>query len=443
MKNSKTSSIWGGRFAAGPDAVMDAINVSIDVDKRLYKHDLMGSRAHCRMLAAQGIISEADADAILKGLDTIEAEMNAGTFEFSRAHEDIHMNIEARLAAIIGPAAGRLHTARSRNDQVATAFRLWTRDAIDALTAKIDALTNVLESTAKKHAGTIMPGFTHLQVAQPVTLAQHLDAYVQMLTRDKARFLDARTRVNESPLGAAALAGTSYPIDRAMTAKDMGFDRPMPNTMDAVSSRDFAIEVLSACATCGMHLSRLAEEIILWTTPQFGFIRLSDGYSTGSSIMPQKRNPDAAELVRAKTGRLNGNLLGLLTVMKGLPLAYNKDMQEDKPYVFDSVDTLALCLEAAAGMVAGMTVNEQVMRNAAESGYATATELADWLVQTHGVPFRDAHHIVGAIVKMAESKGVRLDELSLADLQSIDPRISADAQKVLTAEAVITRRTKR
>lgn len=443
MKNEKTSSIWGGRFSTGPDAVMDAINVSIDVDKRLYKHDLMGSRAHCRMLAAQNIIPKADADAILKGLDTIETEMDAGTFEFSRAHEDIHMNIEARLAALIGPAAGRLHTARSRNDQVATAFRLWTRDAIDALTAKIDALTGVLESTAKKHAGTIMPGFTHLQVAQPITLAQHLDAYVQMLARDKARFIDARVRVNESPLGAAALAGTSYPIDRAMTAKDMGFDRPMPNTMDAVSSRDFAIEVLSACATCGIHLSRLAEEIVLWTTPQFGFIRLSDGYSTGSSIMPQKRNPDAAELVRAKTGRLNGNLIGLLTVMKGLPLAYNKDMQEDKPYVFDSVDTLALCLEAAAGMIAGMTVNEKVMRAAAESGYATATELADWLVQTHGVPFRDAHHIVGATVKLAESKGIRLDELSLADLQSIDPRISADAQKVLTAEAVITRRTKR
>jgi argininosuccinate lyase len=438
--NKKTNSMWGGRFESAPDAIMDAINVSIDVDKRMYAQDIAGSRAHCRMLATQGIIPAADAQAILKGLDQIEAEMDAGTFVFSRAHEDIHMNIEARLTEIIGPAAGRLHTARSRNDQVATTFRLWVRDAIDDLTARIEKLEGVLSAQSTTHKHTIMPGFTHLQVAQPVTFGLHLDAYVQMLTRDKARLADARARANESPLGAAALAGTSYPIDRAATAQAMGFARPMPNTMDAVGARDFAIEVLSACAICGMHLSRLAEELVLWTTPQFNFVRLSDGYSTGSSIMPQKRNPDAAELVRAKTGRLNGNLQGLLTVMKGLPLTYNKDMQEDKPYVFDSVDTLALCLEATAGMIAGMTVNVDTMQNAAESGYATATELADWLVQTLGVPFRDAHHIVGRTVKLAESKGVRLDGLTLDELQTIDARITDDARKVLSASVALKRR---
>ena len=440
MSDKKTSSIWGGRFAVGPDAVMDAINVSIDTDKRLYKQDLASSRAHCTMLAAQGIITSADADAILKGLTTIEAEMDQGTFNFSRAHEDIHMNIEARLTELIGATAGRLHTARSRNDQVATSFRLWVRDAVDDLSARMDALIAALNKVATAHKTTIMPGFTHLQVAQPVTLGLHLDAYVQMITRDKARMADARTRVNESPLGAAALAGTSYPIDRAMTSKAMGFTNPMPNTMDAVSSRDFAIEVLSASAICGMHLSRLAEEIVLWSTPQFGFIRLSDGFSTGSSIMPQKRNPDAAELVRAKTGRLNGNLQGLLTVMKGLPLAYNKDMQEDKAYLFESVDTLALCLEATKGMIESMEVMTEVMNAAAEDGYATATELADWLVQTLGTPFRDAHHIVGRTVKLAETKGIRLDELALADLQAIDPRITEDARKVLSAEMALKRR---
>ncbi len=436
----KTSAIWGGRFEAGPDAVMDAINVSIDVDKRMYKQDIAGSRAHCKMLKAKNIIPAADADAILKGLDQVEAEIDAGTFEFKRAYEDIHMNVEARLTEIIGPVAGRLHTARSRNDQVATDFRLWTRDAVDGLIRQIDSCVTALNTQAGKNKTTIMPGFTHLQVAQPVTLALHLDAYVQMLLRDRARFEDARKRVNESPLGAAALAGTSYPIDRNMTAKDMGFDRPLSNTMDAVASRDFALEVMAAIAICGTHLSRLAEEIVLWSTPQFGFIRLSDGFSSGSSIMPQKRNPDAAELVRAKTGRMNGNLIALLTVMKGLPLAYNKDMQEDKAAMFESVDALSLSLAATAGMIEGMTVNAHVMAAAAEGGYATATELADWMVQTLGVPFRDAHHATGAAVKMAENKGVRLDQLTLADLQSIDPRITEDARAVLSAPAALKRR---
>lgn len=436
----KTSAIWGGRFEAGPDAVMDAINVSIDVDKRMYKQDIAGSRAHCKMLKAKNIIPAADADAILKGLDQVKAEIDAGTFEFKRAYEDIHMNVEARLTEIIGPVAGRLHTARSRNDQVATDFRLWTRDAVDGLIRQIDACVTALNTQAGKNKTTIMPGFTHLQVAQPVTLALHLDAYVQMLLRDRARFEDARKRVNESPLGAAALAGTSYPIDRNMTAKDMGFDRPLSNTIDAVASRDFALEVMAAIAICGTHLSRLAEEIVLWSTPQFGFIRLSDGFSSGSSIMPQKRNPDAAELVRAKTGRMNGNLIALLTVMKGLPLAYNKDMQEDKAAMFESVDALSLSLAATAGMIEGMTVNADVMAAAAEGGYATATELADWMVQTLGVPFRDAHHATGAAVKMAENKGVRLDQLTLTDLQSIDPRITEDARAVLSAPAALKRR---
>lgn len=436
----KTSAIWGGRFEAGPDAVMDAINVSIDVDKRMYKQDIAGSRAHCKMLKAQNIIPAGDADAIMEGLDQIEKEIDAGAFEFKRAYEDIHMNVEARLTEIIGPVAGRLHTARSRNDQVATDFRLWTRDAVDGLIRQIDACVSALQAQAAKNKTTVMPGFTHLQVAQPVTLALHLDAYVQMLLRDRARFEDARKRVNESPLGAAALAGTSYPIDRNMTAKDMGFDRPLSNTMDAVASRDFALEVMAAIAICGTHLSRLAEEIVLWSTPQFGFIRLSDGFSSGSSIMPQKRNPDAAELVRAKTGRMNGNLIALLTVMKGLPLAYNKDMQEDKAAMFESVDALSLSLAATAGMIEGMTVNADVMAAAAEGGYATATELADWMVQTLGVPFRDAHHATGAAVKMAENKGVRLDQLTLTDLQSIDPRITEDARAVLSAPAALKRR---
>ncbi len=436
----KTSAIWGGRFESGPDAVMDAINVSIDTDKRMYRQDIAGSRAHCRMLGKQGIIPQGDADAILNGLDQIEAEMDAGTFEFKRAYEDIHMNVEARLTEIIGPVAGRLHTARSRNDQVATGFRLWVRDAVDGLIGQIDTAIAALQGQADKNKTTIMPGFTHLQVAQPVTLALHLDAYVQMLSRDRARFVDARKRVNESPLGSAALAGTSYPIDRAMTAKDMGFDRPLSNTMDGVSSRDFALEVMAAISICGTHLSRLAEEIVLWSTPQFGFIRISDGFSSGSSIMPQKRNPDAAELVRAKTGRMNGNLIALLTVMKGLPLAYNKDMQEDKAAMFESVDALSLCLAATASMIEGMTVNADVMADAAEGGYATATELADWMVQTLGVPFRDAHHATGAAVKMAENKGVRLDQLTLADLQTIDPRITEDARSVLSAPAALKRR---
>lgn len=436
----QASKIWGGRFNAAPDAVMDAINVSIDTDKRLYAQDIAGSKAHAKMLGAQGIIPKSDVAAILKGLDQVKKEIDAGKFVFKREFEDIHMNIESRLKDIIGEPAGRLHTARSRNDQVATTFRLWLRDACDTLDEALKHTIQVLAKASKSNAKTIMPGFTHLQVAQPVTLGLHLDAYVQMLTRDSERLQAMRSGMNENPLGAAALAGTSYPIDRAATARDLGFDRPMPNTIDAVSARDFVLEFLSVCAICGTHLSRLAEEIVLWSTPQFGFIRLSDGFSTGSSIMPQKRNPDAAELVRAKTGRLNGNLINLLTVMKGLPLAYNKDMQEDKAAVFDSFDTIILCLQATSGMIDGMKVNKDVMRKAAESGYATATELADWLVQTLGVAFRDAHHIVGSTVKLAEKKGVQLDELSLKDLKSIDKRITEDARKVLSAEAALKRR---
>lgn len=434
------SKIWGGRFNAAPDAVMDAINVSIDTDKRLYAHDIAGSKAHAKMLGAQGIIPKSDVAAILKGLDQIKKEIDAGKFVFKREFEDIHMNIESRLKDLIGAPAGRLHTARSRNDQVATTFRLWLRDACDTLDDALTHTMGVLNKAAKINAKVIMPGFTHLQVAQPVTLGLHLNAYVQMLTRDQERLQAMRSGMNESPLGAAALAGTSYPIDRAATARDLGFDRPMPNTIDAVSARDFVLEFLSVCAICGQHLSRLAEEIVLWSTPQFGFIRLSDGFSTGSSIMPQKRNPDAAELVRAKTGRLNGNLINMLTVMKGLPLAYNKDMQEDKAAVFDSYDTIILCLQATSGMIDGMKVNKDVMRKAAESGYATATELADWLVQTLGVPFRDAHHIVGSTVKLAEKQGIRLDELSLKDLKSIDKRITEDARQVLSAQAALKRR---
>lgn len=436
----KTSAIWGGRFDGGPSAIMDAINVSIDTDKRLYKHDLMGSRAHCRMLAKQGIIPQADADAILSGLDKIEAEMEAGTFPFRREYEDIHMNIEARLAELIGPIAGRLHTARSRNDQVATSFRLWMADHTQDLISGIQELISTLDSKAAAHQTTIMPGFTHLQVAQPVTLGLHLKAYVSMLSRDAARLKDAHGRILESPLGAAALAGTSYPIDRDTTAKELGFNKVISNTMDAVGSRDFVLEFLSTCAICGSTLSRLAEELVLWSSPQFGFIRLADHVTSGSSIMPQKRNPDAAELVRAKAGRLNGELINMLTVMKGLPMTYNKDMQEDKQAVFNTYDTLTLCLNATREQIATMTVKEDVMRASAETGYATATELADWLVQTHGLPFREAHHVVGSIVKMAEGKGVRLDQLSLDDLQSIDSRITAEAQKTLSVEEALKRR---
>ncbi|MQX36606.1 argininosuccinate lyase [Roseospira navarrensis] len=419
------SSMWGGRFSGGPAAIMEQINASIDFDRRLYRQDIAGSKAHCRMLIETGIIDRADGEAILNGLDQVLQEIVEGRFVFKTALEDIHMNVESRLREIIGPAAGRLHTARSRNDQVATDFRLWTRDAIDDLDRAAAALQQALIAQAEAHADAVMPGFTHLQSAQPVTFGHHMLAYVEMLGRDRGRLRDARARLNECPLGSAALAGTGFPIDRAMTAAALGFDRPTANSLDAVSDRDFAIELLAAASLCVMHLSRLAEEMVIWTSAQFGFVRLSDGFSTGSSIMPQKRNPDAAELIRAKTGRVYGNLTGLLTVMKGLPLAYSKDMQEDKEPVFETVDTLMLCLAAMTGMVSEMTVNRDRLAAAAGAGFSTATDIADWLVRALGMPFRDAHHVTGAIVRLAEDRGVGLEDLSLADLQSVEPRITA------------------
>ncbi len=411
---------------------MEQINASIDVDRRLWKQDIAGSKAHAEMLAAQGILSKDDATAILNGLEKIAGEIESGDFEFKRELEDIHMNIEARLRELIGDAAGRLHTARSRNDQVATDFRLWTREAVDILTEKIEVLQDTLDTLSQRHEKDVMPGFTHLQVAQPVTLGLHLDAYLNMLNRDKLRFIDCRNRLNKSPLGAAALAGTPFPIDREMTSETLGFDRPVNNVMDAVSARDFANEFLFCCAQTGLHLSRLAEEIVLWSTPQFGFVRLSDQWSTGSSIMPQKKNPDAAELVRGKTGRLTGNLVTLMTVMKALPLTYNKDLQEDKEPVFDSFDTLMLCLEAMTGMLETAAWNLERMRSAAEDGYATATALADWLVMNLNLPFRDAHHVTGRIVKMAEEKGAKLSELALEDMQAVEAGIRKDIFSVLS-----------
>ncbi len=432
-KNKKQTSntMWGGRFEDKPDALLDQINASISIDQRLWRQDIAGSIAHCEMLEKQDIIPKSDAQKILKGLAQIEKEIESGAFVFKTELEDIHMNIESRLKEIIGDAAGKLHTARSRNDQVATDFRLWVRDAIDDLSLYITDLTDTLNDLAKKHKKDAMPGFTHLQAAQPITLAMHLEAYVQMLERDLSRFADCRKRLNECPLGSAALAGTPYPIDRKMTAKALGFDRPTASTMDGVSSRDFATEFLFACAQCGLNLSRLAEEIVLWSTPQFGFIRLSDTWSTGSSIMPQKKNPDAAELIRAKTGRLGGNLHNLMTVLKGLPLAYNKDLQEDKAPVFDSFDTLALCLQAMRGMLETAVFDTARMLEAAEDGYTTATRLADWLVMELGIAFRDAHHITGTIVKMAEKKGCKLHELSLSEMQSVEKRISQEIYGVL------------
>ena len=426
--------MWGGRFETSPDLIMQQINASIGVDKRMWKQDIEGSKAHCKMLAKQSIISEGDREAILGGLEQIENEIESGTFQFKVELEDIHMNIESRLKEIVGEAAGRLHTARSRNDQVATDFRLWVRDAINILVTKIENLQETLEKLTKDHENSIMPGFTHLQAAQPITLGRHLDAYHQMLGRDKSRFEDCAVRVNECPLGAAALAGTPFPIDREFTAEQLGFERPMPNTLDAVSARDFANEFLFCAAQCGLHLSRLAEEIIVWATPQFGFIKLSDQWSTGSSIMPQKKNPDAAELIRGKTGRLNGNLIQMLTVMKALPLAYNKDMQEDKESTFDSFDTLILGLEAMNGMLATATFNTGVMLEAAEDGFTTATALADWLVMHLNMPFRDAHHVTGRIVKMAEDKGCKLHELELSDMQQAEPKITDAIYKVLRVQ---------
>ncbi|HEX2114111.1 MAG TPA: argininosuccinate lyase [Alphaproteobacteria bacterium] len=440
-KSKPANALWGGRYAAGPAAVMSEINASIDVDKRLYAEDIAGSKAHAAMLVQQRIIDAEDGKAIQDGLDRILAEIEAGEFVFRTEHEDIHMNVEARLAELIGPAAGRLHTARSRNDQVATDFRLWVRNTIDALDAQMKEVQRALIDKADAHAATIMPGFTHLQPAQPVTFGHHLLAYVEMVGRDRGRLADCRARLNESPLGSAALAGTSFPIDREATARALGFGRPTANSLDGVSDRDFALEFLSALSTAGMHLSRLAEELVLWTTPQFGFVRLSDSFSTGSSIMPQKRNPDAAELVRAKTGALTGALVGLTMVMKGLPLTYAKDMQEDKAKVFEAADAVTLALAATAGMIDDLTVNADAMRHAAGAGYATATDLADWLVRKLGLPFREAHHVTGRIVRVAEEQGVALEELPLAEMQRIEKRISREVFDVLGVDNSVASRT--
>ena len=427
--------MWGGRFSGKPADLMQAINVSIAFDRRLATQDLAGSRAHAAMLRKAGVISSQDETAIQGGLETIAAEITAGTFPFRDAFEDIHMNVEARLRELIGPAAGRLHTARSRNDQVALDFRMWVRDACDRTIAQIKALQTALVAKADAHADTLMPGFTHLQPAQPVTFGHHLMAYVEMFGRDSARFADARRRMNESPLGAAALAGSPFPIDREMTARALGFDRPTANSLDSVSDRDFALESLAAATLCGVHLSRLAEEIVIWTTPQFGFVRLSDAFTTGSSIMPQKKNPDAAELVRAKVGRLLGSFTQLTVVMKGLPLAYSKDMQEDKVPTFEAFDALELSLLAMAGMIADLEPVATRMAQAAGAGYATATDLADWLVRTLDMPFRDAHHVTGAAVKRAETLGCDLSELPLSELQALSQGISAEVYDVLTPRA--------
>lgn len=430
-EQKKSNQMWGGRFEENQTPAMQRINTSIDVDKRLWRQDIRASIIHCEMLMQQGIISSTDGNAIIGGLSQIHKDIEEGRFVFKNELEDIHMNIEGTLSEMIGEAAGRLHTARSRNDQVATDFRLWLRDAIGILVQKIEAFQETLDSLITIHTTTIMPGFTHLQAAQPVTLSLHLDAYNQMMERDKSRLLDCTRRMNENPLGSAALAGTPFPIDREYTAAKLGFARPMSNTMDGVSARDFACEFLFAAAQCGIHLSRLAEEIILWSSQQFNFVRLADSWSTGSSIMPQKKNPDAAELIRGKTGRLNGNLVQMLTVLKGLPLAYNKDLQEDKEPVFDSFDTLSLCLEAMEGMLSTAQFNVEKMRENAESGFTTATALADWLVMNLGLPFRQAHHITGAIVKEAEQKNCSLSELKLEDLQRHEPRITDDIFRVL------------
>lgn len=435
------SSMWGGRFAAGPDAIMQAINASIDFDKRLWREDLAGSRAHCTMLADQGIIGAEDRDTILKGLEQVEAEIASGEFTYDPALEDIHMHVEARLREIIGPQAGRLHTARSRNDQVATDFKLWVRGAIDHIDTLLEGMQTALLDQAEIHADTIMPGFTHLQTAQPVTLGHHLMAYWQMARRDRSRFADCRARLNESPLGAAALAGTSFPLDRHATATALGFHKPTDNSLDSVSDRDFALEFLSSASISALHLSRFAEELVIFASQPFGFIRLSDRFSTGSSIMPQKRNPDAAELARAKVGRILGAFQTLSVVMKGLPLTYSKDCQEDKEPVFDAADSLELCLSAMTGMIADLQVNEAPMRAAAQAGFSTATDLADWLVQALSMPFRDAHHVTGALVRLAEDKGCGLEDLSLAEMQAIEPTITRDVFERLGVENSVKSRT--
>ncbi|HZT24603.1 MAG TPA: argininosuccinate lyase [Pseudolabrys sp.] len=436
-----SNKMWGGRFTSSPGAIMEEINASIDFDRHLYRQDIAASKAHAEMLAKQGIIAADDAKKIAHGLDTILSEIEAGKFAFQRTLEDIHMNVESRLAELIGPAAGRLHTARSRNDQVATDFRLWMRDAIDGLDATLAAYQRALAEKALEHAATVMPGLTHLQTAQPVTFGHHLLAYVEMAARDRGRLADARRRLNESPLGAAALAGTSFPLDRDMTAKALGFERPMANSLDAVSGRDFAMETLATAAIAAVHLSRLAEEIVIWTSPLVALVGLSDKFTTGSSIMPQKRNPDAAELVRAKSGRVIGALNALLIVMKGLPLAYAKDMQEDKQGTMDALSALTLSITAMTGMVSDLTPDVARMKKAAGAGYATATDLADWLVRALAIPFREAHHAAGRIVAKAAEQNTALHRLPLAAMQAIEPRITDDVFSVLSVERSVKSRT--
>ncbi len=440
MAGQKSNEMWGGRFAEGPDAIMRAINASIGFDRRLASQDIAGSLAHVDMLGATGIVDEANAKQIKAGLETVLREIQSGDFSFSEALEDIHMNVEARLRDLIGPAAGRLHTARSRNDQVATDFRLWVRDQLDGADAAITALLQALLRQAEKGVDWVMPGFTHLQSAQPVTWGHHMMAYVEMFSRDLGRIRDARRRMNESPLGAAALAGTSFPIDRDMTAKALGFDRPCANSLDAVSDRDFALEFLSVSSICAMHLSRLSEELVIWSTAQFRFVRLSDRFSTGSSIMPQKKNPDAAELIRAKIGRIMGANVALMIVMKGLALTYSKDMQEDKEPVFDAADNLFLALAAMTGMVNDMTALPETLKAAAGAGFATATDLADWLVREKGLAFRDAHHVTGALVALAETKDCALHELTLSDMQSVNDEIDEGVHSVLSVENSVASR---
>ena len=435
------NAMWGGRFAAGPDAIMEAINASIGFDQRLARQDIDGSRAHAAMLAAQGILTDNDAEAIREGLLTVLSEIETGTFRFQTALEDIHMNVEARLKELIGEPAGRLHTGRSRNDQVATDFRLWVRDQCDAAILGITALQKAFLGQAEAGADWVMPGFTHLQTAQPVTWGHHMMAYVEMLGRDASRFADARARMNESPLGAAALAGTSFPIDRDATAQALGFERPAANSLDAVSDRDFALEFLSASSICAMHLSRFAEELVIWSSAQFRFVTMSDRFSTGSSIMPQKKNPDAAELVRAKIGRILGATVGLFTVMKGLPLTYSKDMQDDKEQVFDAADSLMLALAAMEGMVRDLSANPDALRAAASSGFSTATDLADWLVREAGLPFRDAHHVTGRLVAMAEAEDKDLPDLTLDQMKSAHEAITDGVFEVLGVDNSVKSRT--
>ena len=432
--------MWGGRFASGPDAIMEEINASIDFDRHLYRQDIAASKAHAGMLGKQGIIAADDAKMIAQGLDTVLSEIEGGTFEFKRALEDIHMNVESRLTDLIGPAAGRLHTARSRNDQVATDFRLWMRDTIDTIDAALAGFQRALSEKALEHAGTVMPGLTHLQTAQPITFGHHMLAYVELISRDRGRFADARKRLNESPLGSAALAGTSFDLDRDMTATALGFDRPTANSLDAVSDRDFAMETLAAASITSVHLSRLAEEIIIWTSPLTNLVKLTDKFTTGSSIMPQKRNPDAAELVRGKTGRIIGALNGILIVMKGLPLAYAKDMQEDKEGVMDALSALSLSIAAMSGMVTDLVPDAARMKKAAGDGYATATDLADFLVRSMKMPFRDAHHVTGRIVAKASEQNLPLHRLPLAAMQEIEPKIGEDVFSVLSVDRSVKSR---